>query len=145
MPPPLSHPTRGGGAPRGHGWKTSGGHEHAQELKAHQLVVEVRLKHDHRIVDSKMTNDAVWKEYIHPEFSRRVSSGELAASDARDVGALKARWDVELAEFRLWCDVANRAHEISGVLWSTSTPSRTKTRACAFELSANAPDLDWLD
>ena len=81
---------------------------------AQLLLVELVMKKESRFTNTSDTADAVWAE-IHSEWSRAVERGELAAADARSVDALRARYKTELGEFRLWCAVANRAMQESGV------------------------------
>ena len=91
------------------------------ELSAHLseaaviLLVELRMKHDKHITDTVEKNDSVWEGRILPEYSKAIEEGVLAESDKRTVQGLKSRFDTELGEFRLWCHVANKAHELSGV------------------------------
>ena len=81
---------------------------------AQLLLVELRMKYESRFTNTSDTADAVWA-HIHADYTAAIDDGTLHETDARTAEQLTKRYATELGEFRLWCAVANRAIEDSGV------------------------------
>ena len=78
-------------------------------------LVQQRLKYQSKFDNSSDTADAAW-QHVHAAYNKVVSEQDGgAATDTLSVSQLKRRWNLEYGEFKLWCDVANRAIQLSGV------------------------------
>ena len=78
------------------------------------VLVESRLKLQHRIDNSSDTSDAVWSR-VHYMMESAIQRGDLPTGDGRSAKALEKRYSTEWGEFRLWCARAQRAVSYSGV------------------------------
>jgi glycine/D-amino acid oxidase-like deaminating enzyme len=63
---------------------------HMSEAGACELVELVMLRMNARFVNKSDTVDAVWA-HVHKEFMKLVEKGDLPATDARPVAALKLK------------------------------------------------------
>eukprot|EP00966_Prymnesium_polylepis_P306054 7072553-Prymnesium_polylepis.1 len=78
------------------------------------LMVEARLKLQHRIDNSSDKTDQVWKRVVYA-VSQSVAKGDLPTSDLRSEKATEIKYKKEYGEFKLWCARAQRAVSYSGV------------------------------
>jgi hypothetical protein len=89
-------------------------------------IVELRLKYQARFDNSSDKNSAAW-EHIHNDYMKKVSDHTLAESDRLTSAQLQRRWGLEYGEYKLWCAVANRAVNLSGV---SADDVEEQVRAC---------------
>ncbi|KAL1519627.1 hypothetical protein AB1Y20_023138 [Prymnesium parvum] len=78
------------------------------------MLVELKMKYEPMFNNHVDKVESVW-EQLHKEFMKEILEGRLPPGDERSVQALKARYSHELAEFRHWCHIADRAVKESGV------------------------------
>jgi hypothetical protein len=78
------------------------------------MMVEARLKLQHRIDNSSDKTDQVWKRVVYA-VSQAVSNGDLPSTDLRSEKATEKKYMTEYGEFKLWCARAQRAVSQSGV------------------------------
>ena len=78
------------------------------------LLVEVRLKFQKKFDNSSDTAVNIWP-HVHAEYIKKITDNTLPESDRISSAQLQRRWGLELGKFRMWCAVANRAINQSGV------------------------------
>ena len=90
------------------------------------LIVEIRLKYQARFDNSSDKNSAAW-DHIHAEYIKKVEDNTLSESDRITKSQMERRWGYEYGEYKLWCAVANRAVNQSGL---SADETEEKVSAC---------------